>query len=349
VPPRDRTRVQLGFLLAGCALLIVTIWDALATTIAPDSGGGVVTSRMARGIWFVAERFARRPGSLMLRSTGPVISVLTAGAWLLGLWLGWFLVLSASPESVLDRETLEVADAWSRLYFAGFTVFTLGVGDKIPAGPVAQMATVFGAISGLAFTTLAITFLLPVVTAVTQRRQQANRIAGLGDDAQAIVVNGWDGSGFTSLERILSDLAGELLLTAERRLAYPILAYFHAAAVPDDHRVQLAAIDEAATLLQHGVDHAAVGVQHLPLRLVRHAVVQQLERAATPVPGSDHARPLTLDLAPLREAGIPTVDDATFDAAVAADEAEVDHRSRLAALLASTRWDGPVGARTRPS
>jgi hypothetical protein len=183
-----------------------------------------------------------------------------------------------------------------------------------------------------------------VVTAVTQRRQQSYRIAGLGDDAQAIVVGGWDGTGFASLLQVLPDLANDMLLTGERRLAYPILAYFHAAAPAEDHRVQLVAIDEAVTLLRCAVDRSAVAVPTLPTRLVRHAVVQQLDRAATPFGADGRTEPLALDLDALREAGIPTVSDDEFERAVAED---AEHRARLAALVASTGWRGQVAARTR--
>lgn len=336
--------MQVWLLIAGLVVLGVTIFDALVTTIAPDSGGGPVTGRLARGLWFVAERAARRPGGWLLRSIGPVVALLTAVVWLLGLWLGWFLLFSADPQAVVSDATGEPADGWTRLYFAGVTFFTLGFGDVVPVGTPWRIASVLSTFSGLAFVTLAITFLLPVVTAVTQRRQQANRIHGLGHDAQQIVVNGWDGSGFTTLEQLLPDLANELLLTAERRLAYPILGYFHASAVTDDHRVQLAAIDEAATLLRHAIDRDRVTVSPLPLRLLRHAIVQQLERAEHPVDLDPDDQALDLDLEPLRAAGIPTVDDATFDRAVAE---EADHRRRLAALVATTRWDGVVAARTR--
>jgi hypothetical protein len=336
--------VEIVLLVAGTVVLLVTVVDALTTTVSPDSGGGVASARVAHGTWWLLQRLARRPGGLLQRVTGPTVTVLTVATWLLGLWLGWFLVFSASPDAVVSDATGAPADGWTRLYFAGFTVFTLGIGDQIPAGSPWQVATVLGAVSGLVFTTLAITFVLPVVTAVTERRQQSCRIASLGADAQDIVVNGWDGRGFSALEQLLPDLADGILLTAEHNLAYPILTYFHASSPAEDHRVQLAALDEAATLLRHAVDHEQVDVQPLTGRLVRHAVRQQLDRAALPMLDVGDTDASTLDLGPLRAAGIPTVDDASFDRAVEHDAA---HRGRLAALVDATRWEGQLAVRTR--
>jgi hypothetical protein len=336
--------VQWWMVVLGALVLLGTSLDALTTTIAPAAGGGWFTSRVARGLHWSGERLARRPAGIVERALGPTVAVSTVASWLLGIWLGWFLVFSAAPDAVVSEATGAPSDGWTRLYYAGFTVFTLGVGDHAPGGSSWQVATVLGTASGLVFTTLAITFLVPVVTAVTQRRQQACRIASLGADAQAIVINGWHGSGFGPLERILPDLASDMLLTAERRLAYPILAYFYAAAPADDHRIQLAAIDEAATILRRGVDPEQIRVPPLALHLVRHAVVQQLERATMPVEGHPGVDPFDLDLTPLREAGIPTVSDEAFAAALAEDE---DHRRRLAELVASTGWDPSLAARTR--
>lgn len=184
------------------------------------------------------------------------------------------------------------------------------------------------------------------MTAVTERRRQASRIAGLGEDAQAIVLAGWDGAGFGVFEQVLQDLASEVLLTAERNLSYPIPAYFHAARPSEDHRVQLAVLDAAASLLLHAVDHDEVSGAALPAQLVRHAIAQQLDRTTLPDgPAEDrHHPPRPLDLAPLRAAGIPTVDDEVFDRAV---DGEAAHRDRLARLVASSGWPEPALARTR--
>ena len=52
---------------------------------------------------------------------------------------------------------------------AGFTAFTLGVGDYIPNGQPWEVLTAIAVVSGLGLTTLAIIYLVPVVSAVTAR------------------------------------------------------------------------------------------------------------------------------------------------------------------------------------
>lgn len=336
--------MQIWMLLLGGVLLSVVIVDALVTTIAPGSGGGPVTTPLSRGLWRLLRRLSRDPRGPLLSASGPLAVGLIVMTWLLGLWLGWTLVFASDTSAVVSSSGELPADLWSRVYFAGYTIFTLGLGDFVPAGSPWQIATVLAAGSGLFLTTLAITYILPVMTAATERRQQAARIAGLGHDAQEIVVNAWDGVGFDFLEQVLPDLAAELVLTAERQLTYPILSQFHAGSITEDHHVQLVALDEAITLLEHAVDHDRVDIHPLLLRLVRHATTQHLDRAEVSSPDDDTDAPPTLDLTPLREAGIPTVDDAAFDRAVADD---LEHRQHLVALAHATPWDRSIVVQAR--
>jgi hypothetical protein len=325
--------MQLWMVALGLLVLVVTVTDALTTTVAAGTGGGPITSRVGQAVWWAGRGLARRPDGLALRVVGPAVAAATAVTWVVGVWLGWFLVLSASPEAVVSDPDGVPADGWTRLYFAGFTVFTLGLGDFAPAGSPWQIVTVLGAASGLMLTTLAITFLMPVVTAVTERRQQSQRIAALGEDAQEVLVAAWDGSGFGSLLDRVADLASDLTMTAERQLSYPILGRFHSPEATAEHRVQLVLIDEVVTLLRHGVDHDEVHVDPVPLRLLRHATRRQLERS--PTGPRDDLDPPALDLSPLRAAGIPTVDDAAFERSVTAD---LDHRRHLVAAAEASLW-----------
>ncbi|MEX2549157.1 MAG: ion channel [Nitriliruptoraceae bacterium] len=168
-------------LLAGLVLLAMVAYDALATTLSVGAAAGPLTSRLARGWWRFARRLAGRPDSPVIVSAGPVVLLLTIGVWLGLLWAGWTLVFAADPEAVISTATRAPASGWSRVYFTGFTVFTLGVGDYIPQGQPWEILTAIASVSGLGLVTLAITYLMPVVSSVTARRAQANTIAGMGN------------------------------------------------------------------------------------------------------------------------------------------------------------------------
>jgi hypothetical protein len=325
---------------AGAILIGLAALDAITTTLAASTAAGPLTSRLGRWWWRAAHRLARRPDSRWLTSAGPAVAVLTLGTWLL--WAGWTLVFSASPEAVLQDPEGVPADGWARAYFAGFSVFTLGVGDYVPNGPVWQLLTVVAVVSGLALTTMAITYLVPVVSAVTQRRQQASSIAGLGTTPPTLILNGWNHRGWNYLEHRLAQLADAITLTAERHRAYPILHYFHSAEPEQELRAQLAVLDDAVTLLQLG---SRDGPHPAVLAEVRQAVELLLERAGTPAHGTP---PPPLTLTPLRAAGLALVDEHTF----ARRLAELDeHRRRLYGFAVETKWepdDTPADTSDRP-
>lgn len=62
-------------------------------------------------------------------------------------------------------------------------LFSLGNGGYQPASGVWEIVMVVATLNGLLVLTLAITFLVPVVGAVAQRRQQAALIHALGHTA----------------------------------------------------------------------------------------------------------------------------------------------------------------------
>ena len=319
-------------LLIGAALVATVAYDAISTTLSIGAAAGPLTSRLGAGWWSVARRLARRPDSPSIASAGPVVVLLTIGLWLGLLWAGWTLVFAADPDAVVSAASGAPASFWSRVYFTGFTVFTLGIGDYIANGQPWEVLTSIAVLSGLGLTTLAITYLVPVVSSVTARRVQANTIAGMGATPQEVVAAGLGGNGFAYLEHRLQTLSDGILDTAERHLSYPVLHYFHSAERHVDLRTQAHVLDEAVTLLQHGV--AAEARPHpAVLDSTRHAIVQLVARATDEIPDVDPPAPPALG--PLRAAGIPTVDDDTYRDAVA-DVA--DHRRRLAHFADESLW-----------
>jgi len=218
------------------------------------------------------------------------------------------------------------------VYFAGLTIFTLGMGDYVPNGQPWEVLTAVAASSGLGLTTLAITYLVPVVGAVTTGRVQASTIAGMGATPQAIVISALHDRDLGYLERRLQALSDDLLRTAERHLSYPVLHYFHGGERHVDLRTQAQRLDEAVTLLRYGVTedvrpHPAI------LEGVRYAIGQLAVRA--PGEQTQGVTPAPPDLGPLRRAGIAVVDDETFARSVA-DLAP--HRQRVQRFAGESLW-----------
>ena len=60
---------------------------------------------------------------------GVTILLVSIALWLILTWLGWSLVFAASANAVVDATTAAPATIGQRVYFAGYTLLTLGNGD----------------------------------------------------------------------------------------------------------------------------------------------------------------------------------------------------------------------------
>jgi hypothetical protein len=288
------------FLLAGlgAAVVAVALYDVLKTTLSAQ-GGAPLTSALSAGVWGLLGRGPAH--SLTRRAAGGTILALVPVAWTLLLWTGWTLVFASAEGAVVDASSQTPADLPARVYFVGFTLFTLGNGDYVPAGPTWRVLTAVASFTGLFLVTLAITYLLPVVQAVAEKRSLAGRIHSLGaTGAQVASQAGGPGS---SLERQLEGIASDLTLHAERHLVYPVLHYFESDEARTALAPRLAALSDGLLLLRHGLpeadrpDPTALGsvegaLDHY-LATVRGSLVSPSEDAPPPPPsaGLDRTAP----------------------------------------------------------
>lgn len=321
-------------LLLGLLLIGVTLLDALWTTIAPR-GAGPITKRVARGLWALGLSVHRRRSAHgLLTLIGPSLLVTATLVWVAGLWAGWLLVFSAEPETVIASLSKEPASLVERVYYVGFVLFTLGTGDYVPGGGLWQVLSVLASLSGLSVITLAITYVLSVVSAVATKRQLAGSIHSLGRTPSDLVGRAWDGGGFSGLEQQLPAIASALELHTQRHLAYPVLHYFHSA----DRRTALgpavAVLDDALLLLAEGVAPSARPAPAVvaPTRSTIASFLGTLSEAF--IEEADVPPPLP-DLDGLAEAGIPVVEDGSAETAAGAS-----HRRRLLlGLVRDAGWE----------
>lgn len=234
--------------LAGTALILIIMTDAI-WSILTLGGGGPIADRLVSWLWQQMFRDSGAPRAAMI-FVGPGILLTMLALWLVGLWLGWLLIFSSQPAAVVSASTGLPATLAERIYFVGFTLFTLGVGDYRPSGSLYQFATAIASANGLFLVTLGITYLLPVVSAVVERRQLATTIAALGDRPDQMLRAAWDGNDFHRLDPLLLQLASQIGQQAQRHLAYPALHYFGGAQPQTSAPLQIARLYEAMRLLQ---------------------------------------------------------------------------------------------------
>ena len=298
---------------AGVALLVAVFVDLVWTTLGVSHGAGPLTSVMLRAGWRAGAPLRRRQAHGAIAVAGVVTVMATLAVWVVMLWAAWASMFLGAGDGVVDR-TGANAGAWDRIYFAGYSVFTLGNGEFQPEGPAWQMATVTAALSGLTVISLAIAYLVLVTSAAAERHATAATLSLLGPTPTDIVKRWWssrdqDPIGF---DRDLADCATRIVELTHRHLPYPVLHFFHTNHRRASPPVAIATLDDALTLLSHGV---APEARQTPSTLLnaRAAIDDYLELVGSHYSDSTANPPPPLSLAPLDEAGIPTAPEDVFN------------------------------------
>ncbi|MFC6757040.1 ion channel [Halomicroarcula sp. GCM10025894] len=118
-------------LLAGLSLLCLAIADLLWTTLWVEGGAGPLTARAMRWTWHGVRLVGHRRRHL-LTVAGPVVLLLSITLWLGLLWAGWTLVFAGVEDAITDTLGPGPISWTERLYFVGYSLFTLGNGDFAP-------------------------------------------------------------------------------------------------------------------------------------------------------------------------------------------------------------------------
>lgn len=207
-------------------------------------------------------------------------------------------------DAVVDSTTNVPADVNERIYFTGYILSTMGNGDFKAGTDAWRIYTSFISFSGLILITIAISYMVPVLSAITGRRALSIRIAAIGNSPQQMLLNNWDGKSFERLNDQLDGLAHNIAEQGQLHLAYPVLHYFHHADKNVALLPNLAALDEAITLLLLYVPEECQPAQQqiIPLRKATSTFLESLNSIFLH-PQMSEVPPI--DVSQLRIAGIP--------------------------------------------
>lgn len=270
---------------------------------------------------------------------GGVLSVLLPLLiWTLLLWLGWALIFCSEPGAVEAASTGAPADFCQRVYFTGYNLFTLGMGDFIPRGPVFEILTDLCCASGFLLFGAAIAYLVPVISAATYKRQTGAYIWTLGASPAGIILQSWNGDNCAAIQPHLIALVPMLLGLSETHLTYPVLHFFRSTRRAAAAGVNVAMLDEALTIMEYGLseERRPSASSLIPIR----SAINQYILTLRPILGfaPDEGAPPPPQLDTLRQAGIPTVSDEPFRLALS----EMTERRMLLRKLARVEgwsWD----------
>ncbi len=239
--------------VSGIIVLVIVMGDVAWTTLTTQ-GSGPIT----RLISIIVDSASAKAHSVsgnraVLVAAGPVAIVAVGTVWLLSLWAGWVLIFSAFPNGVIEAQSGQAAGLVDRVYFVGFTLSTLGVGDFKPGGEVTRLLTALAAFNGLVLVTLIITYAVPLVQGAVARRKLAFSISLLGSSPQEMVWRAWQNNNTQGFENALGQVSSDLMQCSEQRLAYPLLDLFYCKQSRFSLGVQLGRLDEALSLLTQGL------------------------------------------------------------------------------------------------
>ncbi|MEO1378169.1 MAG: potassium channel family protein [Cyanobacteria bacterium J06635_10] len=308
--------------------------DTLITTLTLG-GGGPITSRFTTWVWrSLLKIHHRHSHHRMLATIGWILLVVITLIWYVGSSIGWLCLFNASATAVVNASSKQPADIWERIYFVGYTLSTLGMGDYQPQGKVWQMLTIVASTNGFFLVTLSIAYLLPVVSAATQKRAFAVYIASLGGTADEILTSGWNGKNFEDLASHLSSITSTLTQLGEQHLTYPILHYFHSVERSRSLALSFVALDEALTLLQYAIP-PEIQPNKATLNAARRASAAFLKTLKSVYLESANIEPPLIKLELLRAKGIPTVSNEEL---VTATKQVSQRRKLLLALVENDGW-----------
>jgi len=229
--------------------------------------------------------------------------------WVILLWLGASLVFISDQYSVLNGRNMLPTDMWEKVYYTGYTLSTLGIGDYVAGNDGWRVLTSATAFVGLITTTMSITFLVPVISNAGQKRTLCRQIQSLGGSPEQIVINSFDGKDFSSIGSHLTAISPMIFTYAQNQLTYPVLHHMHNHKPEENITLKLVSLDEALTIfLLHIPEDKRPNF--LDLYMARRAISSYLDtmtymgtsRQKPPLPDLDYiTRETDVDLYNLEE------------------------------------------------
>lgn len=265
--------------LAGAIVLAITLLDVFLTVLYARAGTGLLAPYLARGVWRVFRGLSGGRHAGILSFCGPVQLVALVLMWGVLLALGAGLVIHpALGRGVESSSGATDTDFVTAVFVGGSSMSIVGASDYGPTTPGYKLLFLFNSLVGMSVTSLTLTYLMQVYSALRSRNTVGLMIQGqsgeTGDAAELLARWGPQGR-FDGGYNNLSTLAGELGAIKETHHFYPVLFYFrfdepyYAAS-----RMLLVALD-AAALVRTALDPRELGW------LRESAALAELEGAST--------------------------------------------------------------------
>jgi hypothetical protein len=217
----------------GIGIILIILVDVYLTVLYPRSGRNTLSLLLSKGIWELFRWLASLPlkgKQEILSYCGATLLITVVVFWVCSLTLGFALLIWPTlSHGIQASQGQTPTDFATAIYYSGFTLTTLGVGDLIPKTGFWRSITVLEAAIGFSIITATITYLLSVYGALNRRNTFALSLYHRsGNRANAVdLLIGLKGFGrFELATQDISGITRDLLFLLESHHSYPVLHYF---------------------------------------------------------------------------------------------------------------------------
>lgn len=219
--------------VAGTALILLAIADIFLTVLYARSGTGIVSPRIHQHVWRAMVRAVRGRShrvQRLLSFGGPLMMVLSVVTWSAMLLFGSALIIWPMLGSDIQASSGPTPTSFgAALYFAGYSLTTLGVGDLVPRSDSIRLLTILLAVVGFSVVTLTLTYFMSVYSALVRRNvvsQTLHHVSGGSGNSADVVAALGPGGTFDQGRSQITTIASGVLDIVESNEAYPVLQYF---------------------------------------------------------------------------------------------------------------------------
>lgn len=264
------------YLVLGFSILLFVIYDFFFTTLS-GSGAGLLTQHISILSDKIVKLLVKTFGRSVFKINGLFVNLSTLAIWILLVWFGLFLVFTYNPEAITNSNG-RVANSFERLYYTGYIISTLGIGNFKPTSGFFEIVTSCFAFFGFIFFTTSMTYFLSVSSALVNKRLLAKSIYNLGKNPQQIAKR------FLSMD---TSYSYQQFLTLQEMIdthsvnhnAYPVIHYYTEAKSRNCFSLQLARLDEALSILINSTRGEELQKELLPLRSSISSFLKNLDES----------------------------------------------------------------------
>lgn len=234
-------------LLSGILILVVTFMDFFHTTLS-GQGFGFMTGTLNS---LLGKLVRGNRHNFIFKYSGIIHLLITTLFWLMMLILGTLLLYVSSPEMVINSNSKIPATFLERLYYTGFVISTLGIGDFIPGNSLSRVITTILSFSGFILLTTALTYLISVVNTVLQKKQLAIYISTLGTDINEIYNTVITPEGTNVIVENTNAIREMIIRNSSNYIFFPIVQYYLSANKAASLELQLVRLYEVLVILNY--------------------------------------------------------------------------------------------------